>query len=71
MSDLGWRADGIARARAAGGIELERYRRPGFAATEGVRRAAQDTRAVGWTDWDPDPAPDYEWSRASPSRRSP
>jgi hypothetical protein len=31
MSDLGWRADGIARALAAGGIQLETYRRPGFA----------------------------------------
>ena len=29
MSDLGWRADGIARARACGAVELEVYYRPG------------------------------------------
>ena len=39
MSDLGWRADGIARAKAVGGIELEVYRRPGFLAGLGVRRS--------------------------------
>ena len=41
MSDLGWRADGIARARAAGGIDLELYRRPGFTGGLGVRRVAE------------------------------
>lgn len=30
MSDLGWKADGIERAEAAGGVTLEVYRRPGF-----------------------------------------
>lgn len=39
MSDIGWRADGIARAVAAGGVELERYLRPGFVSGIGVRRS--------------------------------
>lgn len=39
MSDMGWRADGMARARAAGGLDLERYRRPGFTGGLGVRVA--------------------------------
>lgn len=40
MSDLGWRAEGIARARAVGGVELETYRLPGFSGGIGVRRAS-------------------------------
>jgi hypothetical protein len=36
--DLGWRANGIARARAAGGVDLERYCRPGFTGGPAVRR---------------------------------
>jgi len=47
MSDLGWKADGIARARAAGGIELERYRRPGFRSEIAVRRSAESGGAWG------------------------
>ncbi len=39
MSDLGWRADGIERAMTAGGVPLEIYRRPGFAAGLSVRRS--------------------------------
>ncbi len=39
MSRLGWTADGIQRARAAGGIELELYRRPGFFGGMAVRRS--------------------------------
>lgn len=39
MSDLGWRADGIARAKAAGGVELEVYTRPGFRGERAVRRS--------------------------------
>jgi len=42
MSDLGWRGDGIQRARACGGIELEVYRRPGFAGGTAVRRVRWD-----------------------------
>lgn len=37
--DLGWRADGIERATAAGGVPLETYRRPGFTGGLAVRRA--------------------------------
>lgn len=58
MSDLGWRADGIERARAAGGIELETYRRPGFVAGIGVRRS--EAYAGGGGSWEPereDPEP--------------
>lgn len=39
MSDLGWRADGIERAIAVGGIPLDLYRRPGFTGGTAVRRA--------------------------------
>lgn len=59
MSDIGWRADGIARAKAAGGIELEVYRKPGFLAGIGVRRSEASAHAQGWeTAADPDPE---EW----------
>lgn len=37
-ADLGWRADGIERALAVGGVPLERYLRPGFVSGYGVRR---------------------------------
>jgi hypothetical protein len=36
--DLGWRADGIERALAAGGVMLELYTRPGFTGGKAVRR---------------------------------
>jgi hypothetical protein len=42
MSDLGWRADGISRAEAAGGWTLERYLRPGFTGGPAVRRLRED-----------------------------
>lgn len=48
MSYLGWSADGIARARAAGGIELEKYRQPGFIARIGVRRASDGGYCQGF-----------------------
>lgn len=35
--DLGWTADGIERAEAAGGITLEVYQRPGFTGGRAVR----------------------------------
>lgn len=59
MSDLGWRADGIARARAAGGIELEVYRRPGFAGGKAVRRASGGGYAQGFA-VERDPEPEYD-----------
>lgn len=55
MSDLGWRADGIERARAAGGVELEVYRRPGFTGGRAVRRVGADLQVSGSTELDPDP----------------
>lgn len=61
MSDLGWRADGIARARAAGGVELEVYRRPGFAGGFGVRRSEVGSSGAGvWSDgvWEDGPEVD-------------
>jgi hypothetical protein len=62
MSDMGWRADGIARARAVGGVELERYRRPGFVSGIGVRAVSGDVQAQGF---EIDPTPDeYEDSRS-------
>lgn len=45
MTDLGWRADGIERARAAGGVDLELYRRPGFANGLAVRRVSDGSGA--------------------------
>lgn len=48
VSDLGWRADGIARAEAAGGVTLERYRRPGFHQGPGVRKRPGDGYAQGF-----------------------
>lgn len=54
MSDLGWRADGIERAKAAGGIELERYTRPGFTGGPAVRRTSDGGYCSGFTaDLDP------------------
>lgn len=56
MSDLGWRADGIARAKAAGGVELEMYRRPGFVGGVGVRRSEASASAEDFDVWaDPQP----------------
>lgn len=55
MSDLGWRADGIARAKAAGGIELELYQRPGFARTLAVRRTDAAGAGSGFSHEDPWP----------------
>jgi hypothetical protein len=63
MSDIGWRADGIRRALAAGGVELEVYRLPGFIGGTGVRRAAEGTRAEGFpVDSDPEP-PEWDTGR--------
>lgn len=56
MSDMGWRADGIARARAVGGVELERYRRPGFTGGMAVRVVAGTAGGEGFEiESDPDP----------------
>lgn len=77
MSDLGWRADGIDRARAAGGLELELYRRPGFTGGKAVRRSQEGGAGAGPTFGDPerwsfdnDPAPeDYRrWRARTPAR---
>ena len=61
MSDIGWRADGIARAGAAGGVLIERYTRPGFTGGPSVR-ALPVSLAGGsgfevWSDPEPD---DYD-----------
>lgn len=45
--DLGWRADGITRARNAGGLELELYRRPGFTGGPAVRRSVEGSHGSG------------------------
>ena len=54
MTDLGWRADGIERAEAAGGVTLEKYRKVGFAAGYGVRRRPGDAHLSGFTIDDPE-----------------
>jgi hypothetical protein len=59
MSDLGWRADGIERARIAGGIELELYRRPGVVRGLAVRRSDADGGGTGVSiEADPEPYED-------------
>jgi len=70
MSDLGWRADGIERARSAGGIELEVYRRPGFAGGKAVRRASEGGSAFGFVTDGPaeDPWPEDSKRRANGER---
>lgn len=61
MSDLGWRADGIERALAAGGIELEVYRRPGFTGGRALRRVPQGASGCGVPiERDPEPCWDDE-----------
>jgi len=42
-----WRAEGIANARAAGGVDLELYRPPGFARKPLVRASKCDCGYVG------------------------
>lgn len=58
MSDVGWRADGIERARALGGVELEVYRRPGFTGGLAVRRSSSDLSVSGSVELDPEPPRD-------------
>lgn len=48
MSDLSWQAEGIAQARAAGGVDLEVYRRPGFTGGLSVRRLVDPAGGVGF-----------------------
>jgi hypothetical protein len=62
MSDLGWRAEGIERAEAAGGVTLEVYWRPGFIRTRDIRRlrGGLDGGAGFQIDADPEPNDDAE-----------
>lgn len=54
MSDLGWRADGIERAIAVGGVPLDLYRKPGFTGGVSVRRV--DLAGDGYgAELDPEP----------------
>jgi hypothetical protein len=70
MSDVGWRADGIARARAAGGVDLELYRRPGFTGGQAVRVCAGESAIAGYEyDGYSDP-PEYELERVPGARLS-
>lgn len=57
--DFGWKADGIDRARAAGGIDLDTYRRPGFQGGKALRRASQGGGGGIYLDdpEEPDPFP--------------
>lgn len=67
MTDLGWRAEGIERAIAAGGIPLETYRRPGFTASKGVRRS--DVNGPGSGSYIAEPWPDRTRSWPDPELR--
>ena len=55
MSLLGWTADGMQRARDAGGIELELYRRPGFTGEMAVRQVRLDVASGSGISLDPEP----------------
>jgi hypothetical protein len=66
VSNLGWKADGIERARACGGVDLEIYQRPGFNGGKAIRLAQSGGAGSGfeagtnWADdWEPeiDPTP--------------
>lgn len=64
MSDLGWRADGIERAIAAGAVELEVYRRPGFTGGKAVRRTPTPGTYAGFEiHGDPEPYTDEDHRR--------
>ena len=67
VSDLGWRADGIERAIACGGIPLETYRRPGFTGGQAVRRADFSGGGFG-VDLDSDPWEDDSEDRTRQKR---
>jgi hypothetical protein len=55
VSSLGWIADGIARAEAAGGVKLERYYRPGFTGGPAVREVPEGNAGGGPIEVDPEP----------------
>lgn len=56
MSNIGWTADGIERARAAGGIDLEVYRKPGFTGGMAIRRSFDGAGGSGFEiEADPEP----------------
>lgn len=57
MSDIGWRAEGIERAEAAGGVTLELYRRPGFVRSYAVRRISGDLASGSAFEIQADPNP--------------
>lgn len=69
-SSLGWVADGLERAEAAGGVTLERYRRVGFAAGMGVRRRPGDAQVSGFGIEDPEMWEYEEEDRACKHRRT-
>jgi hypothetical protein len=62
VSDISWRADGIAKAEAAGGVILEPYRRPGFTGGPAIRTLGPNLAGgSGFEVWsDPDPWDDTE-----------
>ena len=68
MSDVGWRADGIARAEALGGLVIERYCRPGFTGGPSVRVLAPSLAGGSgfevWADPEPDEYEDRKRSQA-------
>jgi hypothetical protein len=52
MSDLGWRADGIERAIACGGVPPDLYLRPGFTGTKAIRRADLNPFEIDRLGWE-------------------
>jgi hypothetical protein len=55
--DVGWRADGIARARRAGGVDIEVYRRPGFMGGLAVRALVEEPHGGSGFDYGTEPDP--------------
>lgn len=59
MSDMRWRAEGIADAEKVGGVTLEVYRAPGFTGGLAIRRSSDGTYASGFeVASDPEPLDD-------------
>lgn len=60
MASLRWVADGIEAAQRAGGVELERYWRPGFTGGPDVRRLPETSLRGSALEIASDPEPEED-----------